>query len=388
MKPKVFYGSPHQSRLTGSETLPAKLDLILNELHLRDRVKDELVCIKLHLGNDIGYSVIHPVFVRKVVQAVIDGGGKPFVADINWDVENCKTRGYTSEVLGCPIFSAAGLQDNYYYEHKWKYKNIETWKVAGMIQDASFIVNFAHIKGHPSSGFGGAFKNIALGCMVGETRSKIHDTNHFDRYWFKEKCKDRAVMQKIVDACPFEAVVFDKKNPEELHVHFEPCNQCGRCLKVAPPGSLKIDPVNFQSFQEACAISTAIVMSTFAKDKAVHLALANQMTPVCDCFGFTGMSILNDEGIFGSNDIVALDTAVLDKTANLELIKENIPYCMEPQYFKGHPFAQLHGPFKDPYIVTQYGEKIGLGNSQYDFIDLLPYNTNQKGEKTYYISAK
>lgn len=44
-----------------------KLDpLILDKLHLRDRVKDEQVCIKLHVGNTVGYSTVHPVFVRKV----------------------------------------------------------------------------------------------------------------------------------------------------------------------------------------------------------------------------------------------------------------------------------------------------------------------------------
>ncbi|MRS02856.1 DUF362 domain-containing protein [bacterium] len=387
MTAKVFYGSPHQARLSANETLPAKLDLILNELHLRDRVKDELVCLKLHVGNNIGYSVIHPVFVRKVVQAIKDGGGKPFIVDVDWDVAGCETRGYTNEVLGCPVFPAAGLKDTFYYEHEREYKNIKTWKVAGMVQDASFMVNFAHIKGHPSCGFGGVFKNIALGCMVGETRSKIHDTNHFDKYWFKEKCGDQAVMQKIVDSCPFGAIVFDKKDPSELHLHFEPCNQCGRCLKVAPAGSLKIDPVNFHSFQEACAISTDITLSTFTKEKVVHLALATHQTPVCDCFGFTGMPILNDEGVFGGDDIVAIEKAVLDKTASLPLLLENIPDCMEAQDIDGHPYSKLHGPYKDPYLVLRYGEKLGLGSQDYELVDVMPYERTRT-EGTYYISAK
>ncbi len=46
MASKVFWGSPRQAHLTANETLPAKLDLILNELHLCDRVKDESVAIK------------------------------------------------------------------------------------------------------------------------------------------------------------------------------------------------------------------------------------------------------------------------------------------------------------------------------------------------------
>ena len=82
-----YYGSPRQARLEAKETLPAKLDLILDQLHLRERVKDETVLIKMHTGNNIVYSTIHPVFVRKVVQAIKDGGGKPFVADVSWDAQ-------------------------------------------------------------------------------------------------------------------------------------------------------------------------------------------------------------------------------------------------------------------------------------------------------------
>jgi uncharacterized Fe-S center protein len=73
----VYYGSPRQAQLKAEETLPAKLDLIIEKLKIRERVKDETVAIKLHLGNNIGYSVIHPVFVRKIVQAVKDAVGNP-----------------------------------------------------------------------------------------------------------------------------------------------------------------------------------------------------------------------------------------------------------------------------------------------------------------------
>jgi uncharacterized protein len=388
MSSTVYYGSPRQSRLDAKETLPAKLDLILDRLHLRDRVKDEQVCIKLHVGNNIGYSVIHPVFVRKVVQAVKDGGGKPFVADVSWDVEGCESRGYTSEVLGCPVYPAGGPEDKYFYTHERPYKNIKQWKVAGLIEDASFMVNFSHVKGHPSCGFGAAFKNIALGCLVGETRSQMHDTNHFDKYWFKELCPDQAVMQKIVDSCPFGAIVFDKQDPSELHVHFEPCNQCMRCQQVAPPGSLKIVPTNFDSFQEACAISTEVVLSTFAPGKVTHLSLANQMTPVCDCFGFTGMSILPDAGLFGSDDVVAIDKAILDVTARTPLIEENVPASMEVHSRGGHPFANLHGPFKDPYKVVRYGEALGLGSQEYTLEDVFPVEENPERSPAFYVAAK
>jgi len=372
MPSQVFFGSPRQARLDAKETLPAKLDLILERLHVRERVKDETVVIKMHTGNNIGYSTVHPVFVRKVVQAVKEGGGKPFIADVNWDVKGAEERGYASETIGCPVYPAAGPDDKYFYRHERPFKNIREWHVAGMIQDATFMINLAHAKGHPSCGYGGAFKNIALGCMAGDTRSAMHDTMHYDRYWFPDKCPDEAARKRIIEACPHAAIVEDRDNPTELHLHPEECNQCGRCLQVAPPGSLKIDPVNFHAFQEACAISTSITLSTFAPGKVTHLVLATHMTPVCDCFGFTGMPILPDAGIFGSDDIVAVDRAVLDVSGRTRLIEENVPTSLEVHTRVGHPLRWLHGPLKDPYLVTEYGAQLGLGSRDYELVDVLP----------------
>jgi len=383
MPSKVFFGTARQARLEAKETLPAKLDLILDHLHLRDRVKNETVVIKMHTGNNMVYSTIHPVFVRRVVQAIKDGGGKPFVVDVNWDAAGAETRGYSNEVIGCPVYPAAGPDEKYFYEHERPYKNIKSWKVSGLIQDSSFMVNFAHVKGHPSCGFGAAFKNIALGCLAGNSRGAMHDAMHYDQYWFPEKCPDKSVMQQIVDVCPHNGIVIDKNDPNQLHMHFEECNQCGRCLKVAPDGSLKIDPVNFHTFQETCAISTDIVLSTFAPGKVVHLNLATHMTPVCDCFGFTSMPILPDAGVFGSDDVVALDTATLDVIAKTRLIEDNIPTTMEVHTREGHPFRWLHGPYKDPYKVTEYGEKLGLGSRDYELVDVLPLEFPERSAVTY-----
>ena len=380
----VYFGSAHQALLEAKETLPAKLDLILEQLHLRERVKDERVAIKMHTSNNIGYSTIHPVFVRKVVQAIKEGGGKPFVTDVPWDTAEAEMRGYSAEVLGCPVYPAAGPDDKYYYEHERPYKNIKTWRVAGLIEDATFLVNFAHVKGHPSNGFGAAIKNLALGCMTGETRSQMHDAMHFDPYWFPENCPDPAsAIPQVAAACPFEAIVEDKQVPGTMHLHMEQCNQCGRCLEVAPAGSLKIDQVNFHTFMEACAISVCQSMATFQPGKAIHLNLATQITPVCDCFGFTSMPILPDVGIFGSDDIVAVEQAMLDALAQTRLIEENIPLAMEVHFRQGHPFRQLHGPFKDPYMTTEYAEKYGLGSREYELVDVFPLKKVERAALPY-----
>src|SRR5512133_501257 len=104
MPSKVCCGYAREASLDAKETLPAKLDLILEQLHLRDRVNKETVVIKMHTGNNMVYSTIHPVFVRRVVKAIKEGGGKPVVVDIDWDTRDAEARGYASEVIGCPVF--------------------------------------------------------------------------------------------------------------------------------------------------------------------------------------------------------------------------------------------------------------------------------------------
>lgn len=387
MNSQVFWGSPQQAQWEAKETLPAKLDLILDQLNIRDRVKDATVAIKMHMGNNIGYSTVHPIFVRKVVQAIKDGGGQPFVTDLFWDMVNAGNRGYTTETLGCPIYPNSGLSEKYCYAHPDPYKNIREWNVAGMIEDADFLINFAHAKGHPSCGYGGVFKNLALGCVNRETRAAMHDTMQFDAYWFSDHCPDEDSRQKVMDSCPFGALVNDKDDPNGVHLHPEQCNQCMRCMEVAPQGSLKISPVNFHAFQEACARSTRATLSTFEPKKVTHLILATQITPLCDCFGFTGPSILPDAGIFGSNDIVAVEQAALDIMAQSQLIEDNIPKNMEIHHREGHPLRWLHGPYKDPYLITQYGEELGLGSRQYDLVDVYPVISSIQ-PKTAYISTE
>jgi len=388
MASTVYFASARQARLSADETLPIKLDRIIEKLRIRDRVKDERVAIKMHLGGHVGYSTIHPVFVRRVVQAVKDGGGKPFVTDTAGSCASAAQRGYTQETLGCPIYPTGGLDEKYFYLYHHEYKNIKEWRLGGAIQDATFLIDLSHVKGHPSCGFGGAFKNLALGAMMWPTRAAIHDTCHFDQYWFPERCRDAETRRRIIDSCPFEALVEDKNDPNRLHLHYEPCNQCGRCLKAAPEASLFIRKENFWAFQEACAVSTRIVLSTFEPGKCTFINIANQITPVCDCFGFTGMFILPDVGIFGSDDIVAIDTATLDAFVGLEVMADGLPLCMEILPGAGHPFQMIHGPYKDPYLVCRYGEQLGLGSGRHELVDVQPVEMPEKLKAAYIPAAE
>jgi len=390
----VFYGSARQAALDARETLPVKLDLILDQLRLRDRVRGERVCIKMHLGGNVGYSTVHPVFVRRIVQAVKDGGGDPFIADTNSAVESAATRGYTPETVGCALLPTGGAGEEDYVTIENPFKGIAEWRMGRAVAEATFLVDLSHVKGHPSCGFGAAHKNLALGAYMGVTRGKMHDTMHFDQYWFPEHANgDPGLLQRIVDACHFDGIVIDRDNPNDLHLHPEQCNQCGRCLEVAPAGSLKIQAANFLAFQEANAIAVKQCLDTFAPEKRIFINLATHMTPVCDCFGFTGLPVLPDIGIFGADDIVAVDWAVLDAIARTRLIEENVPLCMEVHSCHDgaghrphgplHPWQQLHGPFKDPYGVLRFSEALGNGTRYYELFDVLPVRAPERAKSTY-----
>jgi uncharacterized Fe-S center protein len=95
------------------------------------------------------------------------------------------------------------------------------------------------------------------------------------------------------------------------------------------------------------------------------------------------MPILPDAGIFGSNDIIALETAVLDETGKTRLIEENLPLNMEVHTREGHPFQWLHGPYKDPYLITVYGEQYGLGSREYELVDVFPVVKPERVSATY-----
>ncbi len=371
MPAKVFWGSPRQARLEPEETLPRKLDLILEKLNLRERVKGHRVAIKLHLGLDVGYSTVHPVFVRRVVQAVLEGGGMPFVTDIGYSVGTAHTRGYTAETLGCPIYPAAGIDDKWISVQPYDYCGLKEFQIGGAIKEATFLIDLSHVKGHPSTSYAGAIKNLALGCVSGQTRGIMHDVSHFEPYYFKEKCPDEATRVAIRDSCPFGAIGDDKEDPDGLHLHHFKCNQCMRCQKVAN-GALVIARTNFMAFLEVNVIATKLILDTFEPGNAVFINLATHLTPVCDCFGFTGLPILPDAGVFGSDDIVAVEQATLDMLARTPILEDNLPLSMEIVTREGHPLQWIHGPFKDPLEQMAIAERMGLGSRQYELIDVLP----------------
>ncbi|MBO3803687.1 MAG: DUF362 domain-containing protein [Candidatus Brockarchaeota archaeon] len=366
-KPTVYFGSVRTISTKPEHSFVGKYDAIIDELGIKKAVKDKNVVIKMHLGSNVGFSTVNPFLVGRLVGAIKEAGGRPYVVDIIDQYPDAWKRGYTPEVIGCPILPVAGPADRYYVEKEVDYKGLKTLKMGGHVKDAEVLIDLSHVKGHNSIGYGAAIKNLAIGCFTQDTRWAMHQTMQYDKYWDKGKSRDA---EKLAKACPFKAISYKNGN---LKVEFDTCNQCMRCVMADADGCLQIKAENFLSFVEINAIAAKFVLSHFEEGKRFFINVATDITEYCDCWGMTTGQILPDLGVLGSRDVVAVDKASLDLLAKMPLLKENVSQNLEVNDDQSlHPFARIHGPYKDPYNVIRFAEKYGLGSSRYELEEVLP----------------
>ena len=360
---KVFFGPAQARHLKWQSTLPGKLDAILEKLEIAPDLQGKRVCVKMHLGGNVGYSTVHPVFVRRVVSFIKAAGGKPFVTDNHQSALSAHERGYTHETIGCPILPAAGATDTYYQTVPLEYKNLEELRIAGEIWNADYLVCLSHVKGHGNAGFGGAIKNIAIGAMTGKSRHDLHMVQHAEKYWDPTKCRHFQDQCNIcLDACKVKAMRF--ADDRTLHIGFHECNFCYECNDLCPHDALTVREVFARDFQEVMALATKAVLDSFPNGSAVYINLVTDVTPFCDCWGFTTPSLVPDIGIHASKDIVAIEQASLDSIECKDLIPGSVPPWLIMQDIEGHLFKRIHG--KDPYIQVDACERLGLGSSEYE----------------------
>jgi len=362
-KSTVHFASIAVRRLEPKATLPAKFQRMLDGLPLEDMFRDKRVALKMHLGGNLGYSTVHPLFVRLLVQKLKEAGAKlVFVTDGAGAVRTAAARGYTAETLGAQILSVSGDSGRFCYGKKVSFRTLKKIEVAGEIHDADAMVVLSHAKAHGDCGYGGACKNIAMGCVTGKTRGDIH---HLEGglEWTKSKCIGCG---KCAEACPNGAASFDKEK-KEFSVFLHHCTYCQHCALICPKNAIKVKGGKFNHFQEGMAISTDTVLKTFVPGSVLYINVLLQMTIYCDCWGMTTPSLVPDVGIMASTDLVAIDQATLDAIKTKDLLKSGLPHGRK--LVKGkHLLEKIHG--KDPFVQIRALEKRKLGTSKYTLVDV------------------
>jgi uncharacterized Fe-S center protein len=351
----VFFASAHPDRLDRDQTLPARFIRMLDRLPIRERIKGKTVAVKMHLGGELGYSTIHPLFVAILVAHLKSGGPKRvFITD---DKEkNGHLRGYAPETVGAKIIPAFGRSGKLVYRKRTGWKHLKTAQVSKLVLDADVLVNFSHVKGHGDCGFGGACKNLAMGCVSSKTKGDLHSLEG-ELTWDKAKCIH---CRKCLEECPTQANSFTENGDYNIFWHH--CRMCRHCALICPTKAITITNRDFDLFQEGLARVAKLVVDNFGRGNVFHINVLTHITTFCDCWGLTTPALVPDVGIFASEDIVAVEHASLRaiKTENI------IPGSVTPPFELGkgrHLFEKLHS--RDPYAQVRSLEKLGAGKTKY-----------------------
>jgi hypothetical protein len=250
---EVYFLKAQRARYDKSESLVLKLPELLDKAGIKDTViKNNIVAIKIHIGFIGGYRTIRPPFVRQVVDTIKNLGGKPFITDTLGfcHLEDGIFNGYSYDSVNAPLLPANGIKEKDYRTVELKDGfHLKEVEVAGNIYDADVLINFAHGKGHGSSGYAGAIKNLALGATTSKIRTKEHDLQRGEE--------------------------------------------------------------GVREFQEAMVDVVKAVLSN-KKDKVLHINWLMDIVEHCDCAPFGLVPFVPDLGILASKDLVALEKASID----------------------------------------------------------------------------
>jgi hypothetical protein len=346
-----------------------KFENFLGQFDLgRHLPEDELVPLKMHLGNNGAFKTIRPQFVKKVVDAVKKVPAKPFVTDSvrvpGYEyLEIAKEAGYTHLTLDAPVIMADGIFGNDSIK-VYAGETLGEMAIASAIHDAKAMVVLTHVKGHIQAALGGAIKNISMGGISAaprggdwhQGRGKMHFLMGETMQWDQAKC---TLCHDCMNICPSEAITF----PDNVYtVDNEKCWRCGRCARVCPVEAIEV-PISHEVFMKAVAEGANAVLKTFEPGKVVYINFLLEMQPECDCMPLADPPIAQDQGILISDDPVAIDTATLDILSKVSPLPGSRASDLVPK--EGWDlFSLLHK--KDGRLQIAEAEKLGLGNSEYE----------------------
>ena len=145
----------------------------------------DLTAIKIHFGEYGNDGYINPVFVRQVVEKIRTAGAKPFVTDTNTlysgsrhnAVDHLTTaieHGFDYSVVRAPLIISDGLKSQNAADIDIEQKHFKSVKIGSDIAAADSMIVMSHFKGHIVAGFGGAIKNLAMGCAPAAGKKDQH----------------------------------------------------------------------------------------------------------------------------------------------------------------------------------------------------------------------
>ena len=355
---------------------------------------NKFVAIKIHFGELGNLSFLRPNYARAVADVVKELGGKPFLTDCNTlyvgsrknaleHIDCAYQNGFTPYATGCHVIIADGLKGT--DETLVPVKNgeyVKEAKIGHALMDADIVISLTHFKGHEQAGFGGAMKNLGMG--GGSRAGKMEQHAAGKPSVHTEKCIGCRACDRI---CGHGAISFDETRERELangttrtvrvaSIDHDRCVGCGRCIgacnqdAIEPDYDAAVDVLNYKIAEYTQAV---------VQDRPnFHISLAIDISPNCDCHAENDTPIVSDLGMFASFDPVAIDQACIDMALAAPALpgteltdmrdkleaEGGVPERCEHDHFNmTHPDTNWRS-------MIEHAEKIGLGTSHYELIEV------------------
>ena len=363
------------------------LDEILDNINLGDKV-----AVKVHVGEALNTHYLRHDYVREVVEAIKSKGGTPTLIethgrgneyellDICDDYSVCvghrrKTvdhdkiahlHGYTESIVGATlkfIDGEEGLEGKIVPIDGIHFKDVS---VASGLFEFDKLVVISHFKGHPQAGFGGALKQVGIGCVTKRNKFLAHMENAYEVN--PKKCDIAKCNKECITACPVNAI---RMNGEKALINAY-CFGCHLCVKACPiKRAIKAPKMNeTKDFVERFIDNVAAVL-TFGPEKIRYINFAFDITMICDCTPNPGMPVIPDLGIFGSSDPVAIDKACYDAEINapeLAILNKEDKW-KDPLPIGVEKFGAMMDIVK-PYLQFEAAVKDKIGSTDYELIKI------------------
>jgi len=364
MKSNVYF---IDLRATAKENLVAKLARLLDTAGLSQTIKQrDLVAVKLHFGEQGNTAFIRPVFIRKIVESIKNIGAVPFLTDANTlyagtrsdSVHHLSTaiqNGFAYAVVDAPIVIADGLRGKSETAVTVNQKNFKKVYIGSDIMEADALISVAHFKGHELSGFGGAIKNVGMGCA--SRRGKLAQHSTVAPEVIEEKCVGCG---DCMEHCSQNALSLEK---EKAVLDAKKCIGCGECIIICPNDAIQIQwNQDIPVFLENMVEYTMGVLKNKA-GKTLFVNFITDISPACDCYGHNDAPIVRNIGIVASTDPVAIDQASVDLVNREQALPES---CLTKNIEKGEDKFKGIYPNVDWTIQLDYAQSLGLGSRNYN----------------------
>lgn len=330
----------------------------------------DLTAVKLHFGERGNHAFVRPVFIRRVVEEIKKAGGKPFLTDsstlypgerkeavsaLQCAIEN----GFAYACVNAPLIMCDGIKGQNAVKVPVNGEILKSVSIGAEIAEADALVTVSHFKCHELTGFGGALKNLGMGCSSRSGKMQQHST--VAPKVAEKFCNGCAI---CLESCAHDAIAMTEGR---ANIDADLCVGCSRCITACPQKAINIQWNESSSLVMKKMAEYATGAISGKSGKIVFINFITQVSPACDCYGHADAPVVNDIGICASTDPVAIDQACADLVNGA---RGNMCTALANGHEPGGDKFRGVYPQIDWEVQLEHAQKMGIGDREYELVKI------------------